>query len=262
MGRTSVDQREEEFLATHRDHIHSKSSRTFELLICGLTFVPCCAFGAISVANDCAIDEANACAKSHEFVPFVETGDERKIEPGWIFHRSTFTNDPTTGARVAQYERKPPVEPLDDQRNVTSSYRRTRTNLRGLDGSYDDSYQVQAWGNGRGGLDAEWQMFNDVWKESILSGSYYNGPAYGPYGFGGGNGYGSRGYGFGGTGFGNGGWGSSGPGPTQGEWGPGNGGGPEGLPSGGGWQGGNGPYIGPMNGEWPSTDSNRLWQNV
>ena len=83
----------------------------------------------------------------------------------------------------AQYARKDPVEPLDDQRSVTSSYRRTRTVNRGRDGSIDTSYQVQAWGNGGGGIDAEWQMFNDVWKESILSGSFYNGEqAAGPWG--------------------------------------------------------------------------------
>ena len=78
-----------------------------------------------------------------------------------------------TGARVAQYMRKPPVEPLDDQRAVTSRYRRTRTVLRGPQGSYDTTYQVQAWGN-NGGIDAQWQTFHDAWKESILSGGFYN----------------------------------------------------------------------------------------
>jgi hypothetical protein len=103
---------------------------------------------------------------------------ETSSAPSWVFRRSTFTNDPATGARVAQYMRKPPVEPLADQRDVTSSYRRTRTNIQGRSGSYDTSYQVQAWGNGRGGLDAEWQMFNDVWQDSVLAGSYYNSNQY------------------------------------------------------------------------------------
>lgn len=133
----------------------------------------------------------------------------------WVFKRSTFTNDPVTGARVAQYSRKAPVEPLDDQRAVTSSYRRTRTVNNGRDGSIDTSYQVQAWGQGGGELGAQWQMFGDVWKESILSGSFYNGSqAYGPwpaYGYGG-PGYGGPGYG--GPGW-SGGWNGGGypPGP-------------------------------------------------
>jgi hypothetical protein len=96
------------------------------------------------------------------------------VQPSWIFARSTYTHDPLTGARVAQYMRPAPVEPLDDPRIVTSRYRRVRTNLRGTDGSYDTTYDVQSWGNGRGGLDAEWQNFHDAWKESFLTGGFYN----------------------------------------------------------------------------------------
>jgi hypothetical protein len=121
--------------------------------------------------------------------------------PSWIFRRSTYSHDPYTGARVAQYMRTPPVEPLDDERLVTSRYRRSRTNLRGTNGSRDTYYEVQAWGNGRGGIDAEWERFHDAWKESYLSGGYYNqGPGYGPWGiapgFGGFPGYGLPGFGF------------------------------------------------------------------
>jgi hypothetical protein len=79
--------------------------------------------------------------------------------------------------------RTPPVEPLDDPRLVTSRYRRSRTSLRGIDGSRDTFYEVQAWGNGRGGIDAEWERFHDAWKESYLSGGYYNqGPGFAPWG--------------------------------------------------------------------------------
>ena len=157
--------------------------------------------------------------------------------PSWIFYRSTFSHDPMTGARVAQYMRTPPVEPLPDERAVTSSYRRTRTNLRGADGSTDTYYQVQQWGNGRGGIDAEWERFHDAWKESYLSGGYYSG-ASGPWGYGGGypgggfgtpgfgygfpgSGYGFPGYGYGGApGYGGGpGYGPPGPpGPPDGGW--------------------------------------------
>jgi hypothetical protein len=150
----------------------------------------------------------------------------------WVFRRSTFTNDPETGARVGQYARKDPVEPLDDQRLVTSSYRRMRSENRGRDGSMDTTYVVQAWGTGGGELGAQWQMFNDVWKESILSGSFFNGEqAFGPWGnrpVGPGNPNWNNGNQWGG------GWGPGGGGgwPNQG-W-PWNGGG------GGGWNGGGG----------------------
>ena len=138
-------------------------------------------------------------------------------QPSWIFARSTYTNDPRTGARVAQFERTPPVEDLDDVRNITSSYRRTQTVLRGPDGSSDVYYQVQAWGNGLGGIDAEWERFHEAWKESILSsGSYYFSP---PGGYGPGPGYFGGGYGYGyGPGYGQPGYGS--PGYGYGRYGP------------------------------------------
>src|SRR4051794_2144462 len=141
-------------------------------------------------------------------------------QPSWIFMHSTYSHDPMTGARVAQYERIRPVEPLEDERNVTSSYRRTQTNLRGANGSTDTYYQVQAWGNGRGGMDAEWERYHSAWKESILQGGYYNMNFPGSNGFN--NGFGNRSFnnGFGsgrnfrGSGQ-NGNWG-------QGNWGQGN----------------------------------------
>jgi hypothetical protein len=157
----------------------------------------------------------------------------------WVFKRSTYTNDPETGVRVAQYARKDPVEPLDDQRLVTSSYRRMRSENRGRNGSMDTTYVVQGWGNGGGGIDAEWQMFNDVWKESILSGSFYNGEqAAGPWGDRWTNGWNN--------GWNNGGWGG-GPGWNNGGW---NGGwGTPGWNGGGTWNGGGRRN---RDGHWPS----------
>lgn len=117
----------------------------------------------------------------------------------WIFQPSTFSHDPATGARVAQYARVAPVEDLPDPRHVTSGYRRTRTVIRGVDGSVDASYQVQNFANGRGGLDAEWERFHDAWRQSYLSGSFYNqnGAGFGPYGPGfGGPGFGQPGFGY------------------------------------------------------------------
>lgn len=175
-----------------------------------------------------------------------ETCVPDESQPSWIFNRSTYTHDPMTGARVAQYMRTPPVEPLEDERNVTSRYRRSRTSLRGADGSLDSTYEVQAWGNGRGGLDAEWERFHDAWKESYLQGGFYNSsPGYGNYG-----GYGpwNNGNNFYGPGYGNGypgGWGGSGPwGPGQGGWGP---------PS-GPWPNQGGPNSGEPNDGGPHDD--------
>ncbi len=124
----------------------------------------------------------------------------------WVFKRSTFTHAPESGARVAQYDRPAPVEELPDPRLVTSGYRRTRTNLRGAEGSVDSTYQVQSWANGRGGLDAEWERFHDAWRQSTLSGGFFQGggPGFGGPGFGG-SGFGGPGFGrpgFGGPGFG------------------------------------------------------------
>lgn len=96
-----------------------------------------------------------------------------------MLQRSTYSHAPETGARVAQYQRHDFVEELPDPRLVTSGYRTTRTNLRGLDGSIDTYYEVQNWANGRGGLDAEWERVHDAWKESYLTGSYYRGGGYG-----------------------------------------------------------------------------------
>lgn len=164
---------------------------------------------------------AMACDTSCESCPQPVCAQPRCVAddsaPSWIFRRSAYTHDPVTGARVAQYMRTPPVEPLEDERNVTSRYRRLRTNLRGADGSIDTTYEVQAWGNGRGGLDAEWERFHDAWKESYLQGGYYNGPAYGG-GYPGPYGYGNGGYGYPGYGFPGGGWGGPGNRGPQGPW--------------------------------------------
>lgn len=129
-------------------------------------------------------------AQAHE--PGCDCVSQAKPE-SWVFARSRYTHDPDTGGRVAQYAMKPPVEPLPDQRAITSGYRRTRSVLRGADGSVDTTYQVQSYGNGRGGLDAEWERFHDAWRGSTVGGGNF---AYGGgYGFGGFPGYGFPGYG-------------------------------------------------------------------
>jgi hypothetical protein len=101
---------------------------------------------------------------------------------------------------------------------VTSGYSRNRTVLRGADGSASAYYKVTSYGNGRGGLDAEWERFHDAWRGSTTAGGSFGG-GFSPYGGGGFGPYGGGG-GYGG-GYGNGG-GYNGPnGP--GHHGPGNG---------------------------------------
>ncbi len=118
----------------------------------------------------------------------------------WIFSPGRYTHDPDTRGRVAQYAMKPPIEPLPDVRAITSGYRRTRNVLRGADGSADTTYQVQSYGNGRGGLDAEWERFHDAWRGSTIGGgSFQTFPQFGFGGYGYGYGYGGgHGGGYGG----------------------------------------------------------------
>jgi hypothetical protein len=224
----------------------------------------------------CAVKTASACdagcapmpmAFAYNVAPVSYEEFDHSPAHSWVFKRSTYTNDPETGARVGQYARIEPVEALDDQRLVTSSYRRMRSENRGRDGSMDNTYVVQAWGNGGGGIDAEWQMFNDVWKESILSGSFYNGEqAAGPWGDRGNNGW-NGGWGDGGwnNGWNGGGWNGGGPG-----WGsPGWGGGWNGPGNGGNWNGGNWNGGGNWNqggwrkrdGHWPSDNRRPLTES-
>ncbi len=108
----------------------------------------------------------------------------------WIFAPSRYSHDPDTGMRVAKYAEKPPVEPLPDQRAVSSGYSRTRTVLRGPDGGVSTYYRVHNYGNGRGGIDSEWERFHDAWRGSTVAGGNFNsGYGYPPFGYGGYGGY-------------------------------------------------------------------------
>ncbi|MBX3424085.1 MAG: hypothetical protein KF688_00270 [Pirellulales bacterium] len=106
-------------------------------------------------------------------------------QDSWIFRPGRYTHDPETGARVAQYAAKPAIEPLDDPRLVSSGYTRSRTVLRGADGSVDTVYRVQSYGNGRGGIDAEWERFHDAWRGSTVGGgAFQGGVGFGGFGYG------------------------------------------------------------------------------
>ncbi len=128
----------------------------------------------------------------------------QRTPASWVFARSRYSHDPTTGARVGQFAQVDPVEPLPDPRDVTSGYSRTRTVLRGPDGGVNTTYRVQSFGNGRGGLDAEFERFHDAWRGSTIDGSGFQGNfqqqffpfgGFAPgYGGGYGGGYGHHGF--------------------------------------------------------------------
>lgn len=176
----------------------------------------------------------------------VTRAEECCEQPSWVFSPSTFSHDPETGARVAQYERHAWVDELPDPRMVTSGYRTSRTHLPGAAGSSDTFYEVQNWANGNGQLDAEWERMHDAWQDSYLTGSYYQGSMNGPWQPGPwGNGPWNGGPWQGGP-WNNGPW-------QQGPWnnGPWQGGqGPQGPWQGGPWNGG-GPGFGPRPGGGP-----------
>ena len=87
---------------------------------------------------------------------------------------------------------------------------RTRTVLRGADGSTDTTYQVTNYGNGRGGLDAEWERFHDAWRGATIAGGNFSGFTPFGYGYGGFPGYGYGGSAYGGAGYGGPGYGGPG----------------------------------------------------
>ncbi|WP_442485380.1 hypothetical protein [Aeoliella sp. SH292] len=105
----------------------------------------------------------------------IARAEECCEQPSWVFSPSTFSHDPESGARVAQYERHAWVDELPDPRIVTSGYRTSRTHLPGAAGSSDTFYEVQNWANGNGQLDAEWERMHDAWQDSYLTGSFYQG---------------------------------------------------------------------------------------
>ena len=130
-----------------------------------------------------------------------------KTEPAsWVFAPGRYTHDPDTGVRVAQYQRTRAIEPLDDPRAVTSVYDRSRTIQRGADGSVNTYYRVRSYGNGLGGLDAEFERFHDARRGAPVVPGFGFAAGYGA-GYGGG-GYGvpfyGGGYGFPGFGYGSG----------------------------------------------------------
>lgn len=85
----------------------------------------------------------------------------------WMFAPGAFTHDPRTGARTTQYAAHEPVAPLPDPAQTVSRYWRTRTNLRGADGSSDTIYEVRSFGNTLGGFDAQRERGFDASLETL-----------------------------------------------------------------------------------------------
>ncbi len=105
---------------------------------------------------------------------------------GWIFQPGNFSHHPATRQRVDQFAQLPMIDALPDGRRFASGLRRSRVTLRGADGTVTEYQRVDNWGNGRGGIDAQWERVNDVWRRSTLSGGYgYGGyrSGYAPYGY-------------------------------------------------------------------------------
>jgi len=66
----------------------------------------------------------------------------------WIFRRSSFTHDPVTGNRVAQYAPKKTPYVQDDGTYQQSAYRHHRSTIR-AGGSADRLHIVETWGEGK-----------------------------------------------------------------------------------------------------------------
>lgn len=69
-------------------------------------------------------------------------------EESWIFRPSTFSHDPSTGQRVAQFMPERVSYRREDPTYMESGYRHVHAGLRGADGSYDHTHVVQTWGLG------------------------------------------------------------------------------------------------------------------
>jgi hypothetical protein len=68
-------------------------------------------------------------------------------EAGWIFRPSSFTHDPATGKRVAQFAAKQKAYPQHDPTYRQSVYRHHRSTIR-VGESADRMHMVESWGGG------------------------------------------------------------------------------------------------------------------
>jgi hypothetical protein len=68
-------------------------------------------------------------------------------QAGWVFLPSSYTHDPATGARVAQYAPKKAAYVRSDPTYQQSAYRHNRSSIR-AGGSADRLHLVETWGAG------------------------------------------------------------------------------------------------------------------
>lgn len=88
-------------------------------------------------------------------------------ESSWAFAPGAYTHSPASGTRVVQYAQHEPVEGLPDPDQTISRYWRTRTNIRGADGSSDTIYEVRSFGNSLGGFDAQRERGYDAQLDTL-----------------------------------------------------------------------------------------------
>ncbi|MEN0109854.1 MAG: hypothetical protein AAF805_03940 [Planctomycetota bacterium] len=100
------------------------------------------------------------------FVGALAAG-EVAAQSSWLFAPGRYTHSPQTGGRVVQYAAKPALPALPDPSQTVSRYWRTRTNLRGVDGSQDTVYEVRSFGNTLGGFDAQRERGFDAQLETL-----------------------------------------------------------------------------------------------
>ncbi|NLS91854.1 MAG: hypothetical protein GXX96_06695 [Planctomycetaceae bacterium] len=66
----------------------------------------------------------------------------------WVFQPSTYSHDPQTGERVAQYAAEAPAYGPSDPTYQQSAYIHKRTALYGVPGSIERRHYVETWGEG------------------------------------------------------------------------------------------------------------------
>lgn len=71
----------------------------------------------------------------------------RASESSWIFRPSTYTHDPATGDRVAQFAQEKPALVREDPTYEQSAYRHTRSGIR-IGDTFDYLHIVETWGRG------------------------------------------------------------------------------------------------------------------
>jgi hypothetical protein len=103
--------------------------------VCSITAVGLLSIALSAMAEDCACLTPSPC-------------DDGSDGSSWIFERSYYSHNPTTGQRVTQYAPIPKVYLRQDPTYRESGFHYTQHMLRGPGGSLDAYHMVQTWGDG------------------------------------------------------------------------------------------------------------------